>query len=207
MTRHSLLVATASIALLICASAVPSNAAQVNLGGLSVGLGGTKDGGTKAGVNAGGLGVSAKLGGGGGNITTAKTSVGGNNAKVSIGTGGGPLLSANSNGNPLGGGSNTNVGVNLGSLTGIGGSGSGGDGSGGGGGSGGGSGGGPGGGGSGGGGSGGGTIIVPRAVEAALTGMSSGQRLEMKRKCGDILARPGGYEDSLVILCQVLRRI
>ena len=50
-------------------------------------------------------------------------------------------------------------------------------------------------------------MIAPRAVQAALTDMTEGERAAMKRKCASILASPNAYEDSIVILCQVLRKL
>lgn len=199
MSRMTLMAATASIALMIGAPTV-TQAAEVNVGGAKVTVGGGNGGGVKAGASVGGAKASAKVGGGGGNVATGKASVGGNNARVSVGTGGGSLADVQSGGTPLNGGNNTDGDVNLGLGGSLFGNGPGVDDDG------------PDANGPNNGGNTPGvkrndTVAAPAAVRSALADMSPGERATMKRKCADILSRPGAYEDSLIILCQVLRKL
>ena len=142
------------------------------------------------------------MGGGGGSIASTKATAGNNTFTASVGGGNGPLVNSQTSGNPLGGGLTSGTSVNLGGLFGGGGGGGGNwmsngvaPGGGGGGGKG------------GGGGNGGGRVIVPANVQAAIGDMSSGEVAAMKRHCNNILAMPTGYDDSLIQLCRVLRRL
>ena len=59
----------------------------------------------------------------------------------------------------------------------------------------------------GGGNGGGGGVIAPDNVQAAVAGMSSGEIAALKRRCNSILAMPTGYDDGLIELCRLLRRL
>ena len=50
-------------------------------------------------------------------------------------------------------------------------------------------------------------MIVTDTVQAAIGDMSSGEVAAMKRRCSSILAMPMAYDDSLIELCKVLRRL
>ncbi|HET7716192.1 MAG TPA: hypothetical protein VFK86_11240 [Bauldia sp.] len=202
MTRYHLMIAAASAALLLGSAGIGAQAFEVKAGVGDVNANVTVGGGStaQAKANVGNTAnANATLGGGGGNVATAKTSVGNSTATANIGTGGSPLANHNTSGNPDGG-FNSDTSINLGALLGsspvVPG---GGDGGGTGGGSGGNAGLGKGGGGSGG-------ISVNR-IQAATAGMSSEEIAAMKRQCGSILAMPFAYDEGLVDLCHILRRL
>lgn len=231
MTKHRLLVAAASAALLI-GTASFSEAIEVKAGGTSVNVGNGKGGATAATVG-GNSGVSAKATvgggsntasgsvkagnatvnatvGGGNNIAKGTVNLGGDKATVSIGTyGTGPLAKVDSNGNPLSGDSLTSGDVDLGNLLGIFSGGIGGiidDVPGIGGDGTGGRGVIGGGGGSGGGGKGGGGIDSGK-VKTIVAGMDAGERAQMKITCRGVLGNPTGYDPKLIQLCRLLVRL
>lgn len=227
MTKHRLLVAAASAALLI-GTASFSAAIDLSAGGTSVSVGNGKGGGTTATVG-GNSGVSAKATvgggsntasgtvkagnatatatvGGGNNIAKGTVNLGGDKATVSVGTyGTGPLAKVDSNGNPLSGDSLTSGDVDLGNLLGIFSGSLGGitddlpgiDGTGGDG---------SGGGGLAGGGKGGGGINTGN-VKTILAGMDDGERAQMKITCRGVLGNPTGYDPKLIQLCRLLVRL
>jgi hypothetical protein len=200
MSRYRITIAAASAALIFGVSTIAVNAAEVKagIGGVnaSVSVGGKSVAGAKASVGNTAK-ATATVGGGGGNVASTKATVGNNNVTANVGTGNGPLVDSNTSGNPLGGGLTSGTSVNLGGLFGGGNGGNGG----------GGNGGGSGGNGGGGGGNGGGGVLVPDNVQAAIGGMSDGEVATMKRRCNGILAMPTGYDQGIIDLCRVLRRL
>jgi hypothetical protein len=200
MSRYRITIAAASAALIFGVSTIAVNAAEVKagIGGVnaSVSVGGKSVAGAKASVGNTAK-ATATVGGGGGNVASTKATVGNNNVTANVGTGNGPLVDSNTSGNPLGGGLTSGTSVNLGGLFGGGNGGNGG----------GGNGGGSGGNGGGGGGNGGGGVFVPDNVQAAIGGMSDGEVATMKRRCNGILAMPTGYDQGIIDLCRVLRRL
>ena len=188
MTKQYLMVAAASAALLFGATVLPAGALEVNVGGVSASVGNTDNGGTKASASAGNTTASATIGGGS-NVASASVGAAGQKANVGVGTGGGSLLGANSSGD-LDSGTSTSANVNLGGLLGglpIGGGGGGGGGAGG--------------GGAGGGGAGGG------GVKGAFAGLSPSEQIVVKKRCGGVLSAPAAYDDGLVKLCRILRKL
>lgn len=235
MRKHRFLIAAASAALVLGAASFSAEAIEVHVGGTSVKAGGSGGGGTTLSVGgngsvsakatvggnnniasgaakAGSVSATAKVGGGN-NIAKGTVAVGGNKATFSIGTyGTGPLAKVDSNGNPLSGNSLTSADVDLGGLLGslgvggiigdlpgIGGGGTG-DGAGGGSGGGGGLGG-------GGGSGGGGGVINPGKVKVLVSGMTSGERAQLKITCRGVLANPMGYDTKLIRLCRLLAKL
>ncbi|HMN86258.1 MAG TPA: hypothetical protein PKA74_09765 [Bauldia sp.] len=185
MTKRNLMVAAASVSILIGATLLPAQALEVKAGGATVSVG-NSSGGTKAGASVGGTKASATIGGGS-NVANATVGGGGQNANVKIGSGSGPLVGARSTGN-VNDGTTTNANVNLGGFLGglLGGGGTG-----------------P---GSGGGGGGGGTAPTG-SVKAAFGGLSSSEQVRVKKTCGSVLTSPASYDSGLIKLCQMLRRL
>ncbi len=209
MSKHRFTLAAATAALLLATSTIATQALEVKAGvggikaNVTVGEGSVANAKASVGNTAN---AKATVGGGGGNVASAKATVGNNKASVNIGGGSGPLVNSNTSGNPLGGGLTSGTSVNLGGLFGGGGSGGGGGG------------GGPGiiGGGGGGGGDGiggdgrrggGNGAVAIDNVQAAISGMSDGEVATMKRRCNNILMMPTGYDQGIVDLCRVLRRL
>jgi hypothetical protein len=210
MTRYRLSLAAASAALLLATSSIASQALEVKAGvgginaNVTVGEGSVANAKASVGNTAN---AKATVGGGGGNVASTKATVGNNNVTANIGTGNGPLVDSSTSGNPLGGGLTSGTSVNLGGLFGGGGGGGNSNVPGGGGGIfDGGGGGGTGGGGNGG--SGGNNRgLVPGTVQAAISDMSDGEVATMKRRCDSILMMPTGYDQGIIDLCRVLRRL
>ena len=211
-TSNRILAITAA-ALLLGVSMAPANALDLNVGGISLSLGSSGNGGTTAsvGTSAGGIAVSATLGGGS-NLATAGVGTGGTGLIVGVGTNEGSLLTTSSSNGT------TSANVNLG-LGGLGGTANGlvntvtdpvgnlldGGGLGGllpGGGNGGG---GNGGGGNGGGGNGGG--LTPTQVASAFGGASGADQDLLRRQCRSVLANPARFEPNVVELCRVIARL
>jgi hypothetical protein len=213
MTRYRFALAAASAAFLLATSAIATQALEVKAGVGGVKANVTIGGGSVANAKASvGNAANAKatVGGGGGNVASTKATVGRNNVTANIGTGNGPLVNSNTSGSPLGGGGGLTSGtsVNLGGLFGGGGGGGGLPGGGDGGGIiGGGGGGGTGGGGDGRGGGGNDRGVVIDSVQAAISDMSDGEVATMKRRCDSILMMPTGYDQGIIDLCRVLRRL
>ena len=200
MTRYRLMIAAASAALLLGTAGFGANALEVKAGvggvNANVTVGGSNTAQAKASVGNTAK-ATATVGGGGGNVASTKATVGNNNVTANIGSGNGPLVDSATSGNPVGGGLTSGTSINLGGLFGGGGSlpgvvaPDGGNGA----------------GGNGGGKGGGGGVIVPDNVQAAIGDMSSGEVAALKKRCNSILAMPTGYDDSLIELCRVLRRL
>lgn len=203
MTRNRLMIAAASAALLLGASTLGAQALEVKAGVGGVTAKATVGGGSMAQANAtvsNTATAKATVGGGGGNVASTQATVGSSTVTANVGTGTGPLATSTTSGSPTGG-LTSGTSINLGGLLGGGTSLPGGVASGGG--IAGDSGGVTGGGGNGG----GGGVIVPSRVQAAIGDMSSGEIAALKRRCNSILAMPRGYDDSLIELCKVLRRL
>lgn len=206
MTSYRVMIAAASAALLLGASSLGANSLEVKAGvggvNANVSVGGNNTAQAKASVgNA--ANATATVGGGGGNVASTRATVGNSNVTANVGTGNGPLATSTTSGNPNGGltsGTSVNLGGLFGGGTALPGAVEPGNGGGLGGG------GGNGGGGNGGGGNGSGGI-APASVQAAVGGMSPGEIATMKRQCNSILAMPMAYDDGLIELCKVLRRL
>ena len=206
-TSNRILAVTAA-ALLLGVSMAPANALDLNVGGISLSLGSSGNGGTTAsvGTSAGGIAVSATLGGGS-NLATAGVGTGGTGLIAGVGTNEGPLLTTSSSAGT------TFANVNLG-LGGLGGTANGlvntvtdpvgnlldggglggllpGDGTGG--------------GGNGGGGNGGG--LTPTQVASAFGGASGADQDLLRRQCRSVLANPARFEPNVVELCRVIARL
>ena len=204
MIRYRIAIAAASAAFLLGTSAMSAQSAEVKagVGGInaSVSIGGNSVAGAKASVGNTAR-ATATVGGGGGNVASTRATVGNSSVAANVGTGNGPLVDSTTGGNS-GGGLTSGTSINLGGL--FGGGGGGGDG---------GTGGGIGNGGRGNGGNGngngngGGRTLVPDNVQTAIGGMSDGEVATMKRRCNGILAMPTGYDQGIVDLCRVLRRL
>ena len=197
-----------------CLSTASAFALDVSVGGINASIGGGANGGLNANASVSTIGntqanVNATIGGAD-NVAKADANastglVGGRtdaNVAARIGSGGanaGVAVGSNS----LGGNTAVNVSIGLGGSRG-GGNGGGGNG-----------GGGPGlanGGGLGG--AGGPTLFgrgdggtVPTQVIRYYSGLDSNEQVAMKKKCGSILQQPSVYDDGLVSLCRMLRRI
>lgn len=199
MIRHRIAIAAASAAFLLGSSAISAQAAEVKagVGGInaSVSIGGNNVAAAKASVGNTAK-ATATVGGGGGNVASTRATVGNTSVAANVGTGNGPLVDSTTGGNS-GGGLTSGTSINLGGLFGGGGSG----------GTGGGVANAPGGNGGGGNGNGGGRTLVPDNVQTAIGGMSDGEVATMKRRCNGILAMPTGYDQGIVDLCRVLRRL
>ena len=185
-----------------CLSTASAFALDVSVGGINASIGGGANGGLNANASVSTIGntqanVNATIGGSG-NVAKADANastglVGGRtdaNVAARIGSGGanaGVAVGSNS----LGGNTAVNVSIGLGGSRGGGNGGGGGMG-----------------------GAGGPTLFgrgdggtVPTQVIRYYSGLDSNEQVAMKKKCGSILLQPSVYDDGLVSLCRMLRRI
>lgn len=195
-TRYFLTITSA--ALLLGAVAIPAQALDLSVGGISISAGSGGNGGTQVSVGAAGTGISATVGGG---QNIANVGVGG--ASVGVGTQTGNLITSNNGatnvnlgGLPVVGGLTGTVGGVVNGVTdpvgtilgGVGGPNDPGNGNGNGNGNGGGG-------------------LNPVQVASAFGGMSSADQQLLKVRCKSILMNPATFDASMIKLCRLLAQL